>query len=348
MDTWSSCAAPCPGDRVRARVLKRKRAYAEARAVEVIEASPDRIEPRAPHPGAPWQVLPYERQLAEKRAQVREALERLGGFPDPPVEPVVAAVEEWGYRNKVEYSFGDVDGELALGFHRAGSWSEIEDTSEDVLASDRVDALRERVKAWCRAEGLSGVRSARPHRAPAQPRGAGGSENRRPPGAARDRTGRPPARGLRRRGARRQRPLDPRPGPLPRPLAGGAPSWWRGGPRSRRRSKPPARRLRFRISPEAFFQTNTEMAERLFEVAADMAGLGGQERVFDLYSGIGTIALALASRARRGLGHRVGRARGGGRDRGRRAQRDRQRRASSRATSGPPCGRWSNRPGPRM
>jgi 23S rRNA (uracil1939-C5)-methyltransferase len=52
-----------PGDRVRAVVTKRKRAYAEALAVAVLEPSADRIEPRADHPGAPWQVLPYERQL---------------------------------------------------------------------------------------------------------------------------------------------------------------------------------------------------------------------------------------------------------------------------------------------
>src|ERR687885_2932821 len=75
-----------PGDRVRAVVTKSKRDYGEARALEVLEPSPDRIEPRAPHPGAPWQVLPYERQLAEKEAQVRQALERIGGFESPPVE----------------------------------------------------------------------------------------------------------------------------------------------------------------------------------------------------------------------------------------------------------------------
>jgi 23S rRNA (uracil1939-C5)-methyltransferase len=53
-------------------------------------------------------------------------------------------------------------------------------------------------------------------------------------------------------------------------------------------------RLRFRISPEAFFQTNTEMAEVLYGAAVEMAGLTGRERVFDLYCGIGTIAIALA------------------------------------------------------
>src|SRR5947209_19443645 len=95
-----------PGDRVRARVGKSKRDYAEARTVELVAPSPDRIEPRAPHPGAPWQVLPYERQLDEKQRQVVDALERLGRFESPPVERIVPAREQWRYRHKLEYSFG--------------------------------------------------------------------------------------------------------------------------------------------------------------------------------------------------------------------------------------------------
>src|SRR5437764_6272357 len=59
-----------PGDRVRAVVGKSKRAYAEARAIEILEPSPDRIEPQAEHPGVPWQVLAYQRQLEAKQAQV--------------------------------------------------------------------------------------------------------------------------------------------------------------------------------------------------------------------------------------------------------------------------------------
>jgi 23S rRNA (uracil1939-C5)-methyltransferase len=145
-----------PGDRVRARIVKSKRSFAEADSVELLEPSPERVEPRVPHPGAPWQVLPYERQLREKEAQVREALERLGGFADPPVEPIVPAEQQFRYRNKVEYSFGaSEEGELLLGFHRPGRWDLIEDVREDILASERVDELREAVKAWCREEGLS-------------------------------------------------------------------------------------------------------------------------------------------------------------------------------------------------
>src|SRR3954465_15037791 len=79
-----------PGDRVRAQVTKSKRAYAEARAVEVLEPSPDRIPPAADHPGAPWQVLPYERQLEVKAGQVDDALRRIGrvdGHPPAPIAP---------------------------------------------------------------------------------------------------------------------------------------------------------------------------------------------------------------------------------------------------------------------
>ena len=65
---------------------------------------------------------------------------------------------------------------------------------------------------------------------------------------------------------------------------------------------PAATPLRFRISPEAFFQTNTEMAERLYGIALDYADLRGHERVFDLYCGIGTVTIALAVRAREAWG----------------------------------------------
>ena len=144
-----------PGDRLRAEVTKSKRDYAEARVVELLEPAPDRVEPRAPHPGAPWQVIPYERQLEEKERQVREALQRLGGFADPPVEQIAGAVEQWRYRNKVEYSFGaDDDEELVLGFHHPGRFDRIDPIAEDVLASERADELRERVREWCEEEGL--------------------------------------------------------------------------------------------------------------------------------------------------------------------------------------------------
>src|SRR5436305_2661712 len=91
-----------PGDRVRALVGKSKRAYAEARAVEILQPGPDRIAAVADHPGAPWQVLPYERQLEVKQAQVADALERIGKLGEFTLEPIVPATQQWRYRNKLE------------------------------------------------------------------------------------------------------------------------------------------------------------------------------------------------------------------------------------------------------
>src|SRR3954463_1889990 len=88
-----------PGDRVLARVTRSKRDYAEAVLVEVLDPSPERTADVAPHPGAPWGVLPYERQLEEKERQVREALVRYGGFEAPPVRDIVASEKTWRYRN---------------------------------------------------------------------------------------------------------------------------------------------------------------------------------------------------------------------------------------------------------
>ena len=119
-------AGAVPGDRVRAVVGKAKRAYAEARAVEILEPSPDRIEPVADHPGAPWQVLPYERQLEVKQEQVDDALTRIGRLEGYELAPIVPALEQWRYRNKLEYSFGEgPDGELVCGFHAPGRFDQI-------------------------------------------------------------------------------------------------------------------------------------------------------------------------------------------------------------------------------
>jgi len=284
-----------PGDRVRARIEKAKRSFAEARLVELLEPSADRIEPRSAHPGAPWQVLPYERQLEEKEKQVRDALTRLGGFEEPPVQPIVPALEQWRYRNKVEYSFGQSEtGELTLGFHRAGRWDLIDPIAEDILASERVDALREAVLAWCRRQGL-----------PAYDR--------------RDQTGflrNLVVREGRRTGTLQARLVTSSGRPFPHDefaaaleadsvlwtqiegvaetTQGGKTKTLTGSPALPEQLELGGTTLSFEISPDAFFQTNTEMAERLYATAAEMAGLTGRERVFDLFCGIGTISLALA------------------------------------------------------
>src|SRR4051794_40078813 len=149
-------AGAIPGDRVRAQVIKRKRHYGEARTLEVLTSGPDRIAPVADHPGAPWQVLPYERQLEVKAEQVTEALTRIGRLEGFEQEDIVPAAEPWRYRNKLEYSFGaGPDGELVLGFHAPGRWNEIVPLDDCLLASERGNELRRQALAWCRAQGLT-------------------------------------------------------------------------------------------------------------------------------------------------------------------------------------------------
>jgi 23S rRNA (uracil1939-C5)-methyltransferase len=283
-----------PGDRVRARVEKSKRSYAEARVLEVVEPAPDRIAPVADHPGAPWQVLPYERQLEVKAGQVDEALRRLGHLDGFELEPIVPAVEQWRYRNKLEYSFGeDEDGELICGFHAPGRFDRIVAVTDMKLGAERANELRDQVLEICREANL-----------PAWDR----------------RTQRGVLRNLVIREGRRTGQFQVRlvtsPATLPvealRERVTADSVWWTqteglgestaGGKSQLLAGNPQLEEhlgdLRFLISPEAFFQTNTEMAERLYGVAVEYAGLSGTERLYDLYCGIGTIALTMAPRAR--------------------------------------------------
>jgi 23S rRNA (uracil1939-C5)-methyltransferase len=298
-----------PGDRVRAVVTKRKRGYAEARTLEVVEPSPDRIAPRADHPGAPWQVLPYERQLAVKQEQVKDALTRIGRLDGFALDDIVPAAQPWRYRNKLEYSFGTDDaGELVCGFHAPGSWHEIVPVTDCVLASERSNAARDQVLAWCRAQGLQAM----DRRTPAGPQDDGPATRR-----SATRTGM--LRNLVVREGRRTGELQVRlvtgPGDLDTTSLAAAVEcaglmWTRtdalaettqGGTTELVAGAPALEEelcgLRLAISPLAFFQTNTEMAERLYAVAAQLADLQGWERVYDLYCGIGTVGLSLAARA---------------------------------------------------
>jgi 23S rRNA (uracil1939-C5)-methyltransferase len=282
-----------PGDRVRATVGKAKRAYAEARATEILEPGPDRIAAVAEHPGAPWQVLRYERQLEVKEAQVSEALTRLGGLGGVRVEPIVPATETWRYRNKLEYSFGsDATGRLICGFHAPGRWDEIVEVSDCLLASEPANAVRERVVEWCRAQGYAPYDR---------------------------RTGEGLLRNLVVREGRRTGQLQTRlvtaPGTIDAAALAAAANcdgvmWTRSASVGETTTGGETELvsgadyldeeiggMRVRISPEAFFQTNTEMAERLYAIAVERAQLSGFERVYDLFCGIGTIGLLLAPRA---------------------------------------------------
>jgi 23S rRNA (uracil1939-C5)-methyltransferase len=281
-------AGALPGDRVRAEVTKSKRRFAEARAVELIRPGADRVADSCTHggepcPGAPWQGLPYERQLAHKQEQVDDALRRIGGLDGFELEEIEPALERWRYRNKLEYSFGaDDGGEAILGFHARGRWDRIVDVEDCMLASERGNAARNEVREWARFESIA------PY------------DGRAEKGVLRNLV----VREGRRTGQVQTR-LVTSPARFPKPpvdlhTAIEGPSGGTDGPTGalgEERLREELCGLELEISHGAFFQTNTEMAERLYAVGGEYAGLSGGERVLDLYCGIGTIGLTMAARA---------------------------------------------------
>jgi 23S rRNA (uracil1939-C5)-methyltransferase len=295
--------AGLPGDTVRARVTKVQRRHAEAIAIEVVEPGPQRVEaPCAHYPacgGCRFQDLAYEAQLAAKHAWVDDSLRRIAGIAEPPLEPIVGAEEIFHYRNKMEYSFApgtpsaDTTGGPVLGLHRAGRWDEVLDIEHCWLTTDLGNRIRNTMHEWAREERL-----------PAYDQAAGEGYLRhlivregRNTGQVlvqlvtheRERFDRerlievltefPEVRSI-------QWTVNDTPAEvtnLPTELLWGEDAIEEeiGG-------------LRFRVRPNAFLQTNTRMAERLYELAREEAGLTGGETVYDLYCGIGTIGLSLA------------------------------------------------------
>jgi len=280
-------AGALPGDRVRVEITKAKKRFAEARTVELLEPSAERIADRCIHegepcPGAPWQGLAYERQLTHKSEQVDEALRRIGGLDGFELEPIEPALEQWRYRNKLEYSFGERDGEPTLGFHARGRWDLIVDVDDCQLASERGNAARNAVREWARMESVAAY------------------DARAREGVLRNlvvregwRTGQIQTRLVTSAAAFPKPPVD-----LHTAIEGD--SGGTDGPTGvlgEERLREELSGLKLEMSHGAFFQTNTEMAERLYAIAAEYAGLSGSERVFDLYCGIGTIGLTMAAKA---------------------------------------------------
>jgi len=295
-----------PGDRVSARIFRRRKQYAEAHAERVLRPSHARVEPVCSHTaicgGCRYQDLDYAEQLRHKQRQVEECLAHLGGIR---VEsrPVIPALKLFHYRNKMEYSFGvDDAGKLTLGLHRRGFFDRSFDLercwiatpiSSEIVACVREFAIREGLPPydlkWHRGllrfltvregmrtgEVMVNVVASEPHE----------SFQR----LAAELTRRfPPVRSVVLNLTRRKAQIAV--GEEERVLAGAATIHERLAD------------LIFEISSNSFFQTNTEQAERLLDSAIEALGLTGRERVLDVYSGTGTFTLPVARRAGEAIG----------------------------------------------
>ena len=278
-----------PGDRVRAEVTKGKKRFAEARTIELLRPGADRIPDSCLHggepcPGAPWQGLPYESQLADKQRQVDEALRRIGGLEDFETAAIVRRSDPGATATSSSTPSARRDGETTPRLPRP--WP---------LGPDRrCRGLPARLRSWQRGPqcgprmGAFGGRS--PPTTAAQSRASCATSSSARDGVpARSRPGWSP-----RRPVFRRPPVD-----LHTAIEGDP----RGQPTARPESLGDEHLaeqlcgLELEMSHGAFFQTNTEMAERLYAVAAEFGGLTGAERVFDLFCGIGTIGLTMAAHA---------------------------------------------------
>ncbi len=297
-------ADAAPGELVRARLTKVKRTFAEAEVVRVDAPGPDRVVPRCPHfgpcGGCLWQHIDYSAQARAKQAIVEESLAHLGGLRDLPIAPIMAAEDPWYYRNKMEFSFHPPDG---LGLHQRGRWDAIVNLEACFLQSPLAVALVREIRAFVRARHLSCY------------------DRKTHEGFLRHlviREGKSTGEVL--------VGIITAPGEFPEgralteELVKAHPEitgvvWATNAARGdfvqvsgvqvlygRPYIFEQLRGLTFKIGLLTFFQTNTTQAERMIDVVREFAGLRGQEEVVDLFCGIGTFALALATRARRVTG----------------------------------------------
>jgi 23S rRNA (uracil1939-C5)-methyltransferase len=298
------CRDTAPGDRARVRVTKGRRRFAEADLVELLAPGPERIP--APCPlvprcgGCRLQHVGYAATLAAKRDQIAEHLARIGHLDDVPVLDPDPAVEPFGYRNKMEYSASvGPDGDLVLGFHERGRWDSVIDVPACMLATPLGNAVRESVRRWALAEAI----------APYDQREQRGDLRHLVvrEGVA---TGQVLVTVVTAPGNddavdRLAVPLmdaHPEVVGLLHSVNDGVAEVTSGLPTrvvaGRDWLEERVRGVTLRLSQPAFFQTNTRMTDTLYARAAEAAGLDGGQVLYDLFAGVGSIGIALASGAR--------------------------------------------------
>ncbi len=311
-----------PGDRVLARIIKKKKSYSEARLVEVLVPSPDRITPLCRHAGVcggcNWQHLPYPRQLELKREHVRDHIERIGGLDPAIVQPIVGCDRPFYYRNKMEYSFSTrrwlsweeirsgeevEDSGFAAGLHAPGRFDKILDLQECHLQDLVSFRILDEVRSFCIQNGIpaydtfrrSGfmrnliVRTSR-HSGEVMAILVTRSGKAEWITAIRDHliTAVPEITTI-------VHHTNDSPGPVSRNpneqvLHGTGSITEAIGD------------YRFRIDALSFFQTNTEQAGKLYQTALEFASPRPEDLVFDLYCGVGTLSLFFSRKVRKVVG----------------------------------------------
>ena len=299
-----------PGDRALARLIRVKPQYAHAKLHELLEASPHRTRPSCivadKCGGCQWQHITYEYQQIAKRNQVIQALERIGGFDCPPVDPVLPAPSSLGYRNKVTYPLSrSATGQVQAGYYQKGSHQLI-NLNQCPVQDSRLNPLLAQVKQDIQQQGWQVY------------------DERRHKGQVRHLALR-----IGRRTGEMLLTMVVKDWDLPE-IAAQAQEWLNRYPQlvgvslNRNSDRTNAifgcetrciagraylleqfAGLEFQVRPDTFFQVYTESAEMLLQVIMQQLNLQGDEVLVDAYCGIGTMTLPLAQQVRQATGLEV-------------------------------------------
>ncbi|MGN0052716.1 MAG: 23S rRNA (uracil(1939)-C(5))-methyltransferase RlmD [Bacteroides sp.] len=312
-----------PGDVVDLQVRRKKHHYAEAEAVHFHTYSPVRAVPFCQHygvcGGCKWQVLPYEEQLKYKQKQVMDNLTRIGKIELPPISPILGSAKTREYRNKLEYTFSnkrwltteEVQQEVvydqmnAVGFHIPEAFDKVLAIEKCWLQDDISNRIRNAIRDYAYEHDYSFI-NLRTHE-----------------GMLRNLIVRTSSTGelmvilvaqiqnddeLARLNVLLQYVADKFPeitsllyiinSKVNDTITDLTVHTFRGKDFMYEEMEG----LRFKVGPKSFYQTNSEQAYVLYKVARDFAGLTGDELVYDLYTGTGTIANFVSRRARQVVG----------------------------------------------
>lgn len=309
-----------PGDVVNVTVHKKKSNYLEGKATDILKKSPDRVDPVCEHfgtcGGCSWQDLSYEAQLKFKQNEVENNLKRIGGFEDLDTSPILGSKEQYFYRNKLEYTFSnsrwltakEIQNSAenyerdALGFHIPGQWSKVLDIQKCYLQSDPSNAIRLEARRFAIENKLDFF------------------DLRNQEGFLRTIMIRSTQKGefmvlvqfFREEKESREAFLENLKTKFPEIVS----LLYAINPKGNDsiydldvelysgedHLMEEMEDLKFKIGPKSFYQTNPEQAYELYKITRDFAGLKGDELVYDLYTGTGTIAQFVAKKAKKVVG----------------------------------------------
>ncbi|WP_140485978.1 23S rRNA (uracil(1939)-C(5))-methyltransferase RlmD [Flavobacterium sp. GSA192] len=309
-----------PGDVVDVQTFKKRKAYYEGKAVKFHELSEHRVDPICEHfgvcGGCKWQNMNYDQQLFYKHNEVKNHLQRIGKIELPEFDPILGSEKKFFYRNKMEFSFSnsrwlteaeigsdeDLGNRNALGFHIPKMWDKILDIKKCHLQEDPSNAIRNEVRDFANANGLTFF-NPREHS-----------------GLLRTLMLRTASTGeimlliqfFENDKANRELLLDHLYAKFPQitslqyvvnnkandTLYDQDIKLYKG----RDYILEEMEGLKFSINAKSFYQTNSDQAYELYKITRDFAGLTGNETVYDLYTGTGTIAQFVSKKAKKVIG----------------------------------------------